>query len=206
MATKSKEMLENLSRSPELWDRRVIDAMAKVPREEFVPESLRRLAYTDRALPLAYDATISQPYVVAFMTTAAAVKEGDRVLEIGTGSGYQAAVLAEMGAEVYTVEFVAELAEEARARLQRLGYGSVHVRHGDGREGWPEAAPFTSVVVTAASEDIPEALVSQLRQGGRLIIPVGGEAQLLKVFVMTATGLEAEAQVPVRFVRLRRST
>ena len=203
MATTPKEMIEDLAGKPELSDPRVLDAMGRVRRDLFVPESVRRLAYTDRALPLPHDATISQPYVVAFMTTFLRVESGQRVLEIGTGSGYQAAVLAEMGVEVYTVEYIEALAREAKERLGELGYDSVHVRHGNGREGWPEESPFDAVMVTAASMDIPKALVEQLREGGRLAIPLGDYAQLLKVFVKTGGALEAEAQVPVRFVPLR---
>ncbi len=203
MTTTFKEMMADLARNPELSDRRVLEAMGRVRRDAFVPEPLRRLAYTDRALPLSHDATISQPYVVAFMTTAARVQPGRRVLEIGTGSGYQAAVLAEMGVEVYTVEFVEELARQAMERLESLGYGAVQVRQGNGRMGWPEAAPFDAILVTAASEDIPPALCDQLREGGRLVIPLGDYSQLLKAFVKTSSELEAEAQVPVRFVRLR---
>lgn len=204
MAVNAKQMVEELSRHPELRDREVLSAMESVRRDAFVPERIRGLAYTNRALPLAHDATISQPYVVAFMTTSARVEPGDRVLEIGTGSGYQAAVLAEMGADVYSVEFVEDLAREAADRLSSLGYDNVSVRHGDGRLGWPQAAPFDAVMVAAASEDIPPPLVEQLREGGRLVIPVGGASQLLKVFVKTDVGLDPEAQVPVRFIPLRR--
>lgn len=203
MATTREEMVRELSRSPELADPRVLEAMGRVEREAFVPESLRGQAYADRALPLAHGATISQPYVVAFMTTSLRVGPGDRVLEIGTGSGYQAALLAEMGVEVYTVEFVEDLARQAAELLSTLGYDNVRVRQGDGRRGWPEEAPFDAVMVTAATEAIPEALVDQLREGGRLVIPLGNYSQLLKVFVKAQGGLEAEAQVPVRFVRLQ---
>ncbi len=202
MAASSKDLIESLSRHPELHDPRVLEAIGRVPRDAFVPDNLRCHAWEDRALPISHDATISQPYVVAFMTTSAAVREGDKVLEVGTGSGYQAAVLEELGADVFSVENVGELAREASVRLERLGYGGVHVRHGDGREGWPEEAPFDSILVTAASLEIPEPLVTQLRLGGRLVIPLGTESQLLKVFVNETGGLVAEAQVPVRFVRL----
>ncbi len=204
MFMNAKEMVEGLSQNPELHDARVLEAMGRVRREAFVPAQLRKMAYADRALPLEHDATISQPYVVAFMTTAACVSRGSRVLEVGTGSGYQAAVLAEMGVEVFSVEYVEELARKAFSRLEELGYGNVRVRHSDGRQGWVEEAPFDSIMVTAASEDIPPPLVEQLREGGRLVIPIGNDSQLLKVFVKTPRGLEPEAQVPVRFVPLRR--
>jgi protein-L-isoaspartate(D-aspartate) O-methyltransferase len=205
MTLSARTLVEGLSRHPELEDRRVLDAIGRVPRDAFVPKHLQRLAWADRALPLAHDATISQPYVVAFMTISAGVEPVHRVLEVGTGSGYHAAVLAELGAEVYTVEYVEALAREAAERLDRLGYGDrVHVRHGDGRLGWPEAAPFDAILVTAAADEIPEPLFAQLSEGGRLVIPLGDASQLLKVFVKVEGGLEAEAQVPVRFVPLRR--
>jgi protein-L-isoaspartate(D-aspartate) O-methyltransferase len=173
---------------------------ARVPRHEFVPARARADAYADWPLPIGHGQTISQPYVVALMTELAAVKPGDRVLEIGTGSGYQAAILCALGAEVYTIEIVEPLARGAEAVLRRLGYGRVHVRHGDGSRGWPEAAPFDAVVVTAAPREVPAALVAQLAPGGRLVIPVGEEEQELRVLVRTPSGIETRAGVPVRFV------
>jgi protein-L-isoaspartate(D-aspartate) O-methyltransferase len=143
---------------------------------------------------------MSQPYIVALMSALAAVRPGDRVLEVGTGSGYQAAVLAELGADVHTIEIVEPLARSARATLERLGYGRVHVRHGDGYRGWPEAAPFAAIVVTAAPPEVPPDLVAQLAPGGRLVIPVGTSDQELQVHERTAVGLEVRRIVPVRFV------
>ena len=182
-------------------DPAVLQAMRRVPRHEFVPERVRADAYADRPLPIGHGQTISQPYVVALMTELAAVKPGDRVLEIGTGSGDQAAILCALGADVYTVEIVEPLARAAEEVLRRLGYGRVHVRHGDGWRGWPEAAPFDAVVVTAAPREVPPALVAQLAPGGRLVIPVGDEQeQELRVLVRTPSGIETRPSVPVLFV------
>ena len=155
---------------------RVMAAMAKVPRHEFVPEGERQYAYANRPLPIGLAQTISQPYIVALMTDLMEVKPGDRVLEIGTGSGYQAAVLSELAGTVYTVEIVEPLAREAQERLKRLGYGNVTARTGDGYQGWPEHAPFDSIMVTAAPREVPQPLIDQLRPGGRLVVPVGGQA------------------------------
>jgi protein-L-isoaspartate(D-aspartate) O-methyltransferase len=152
---------------------RVIAAMSKVPRHLLVPEGVRGQAYEDRPLPIGFGQTISQPYIVAFMTERLEVKPTDRVLEIGTGSGYQAAVLAELAAEVYTIEIVQPLAERAAADLKSLGYTNVFVRAGDGYKGWPEAAPFDAIIVTCAPEKVPQPLIGQLKEGGRMIIPLG---------------------------------
>ncbi|WP_157492337.1 protein-L-isoaspartate(D-aspartate) O-methyltransferase [Geothrix fermentans] len=183
-------------------DPRVLEAMGRVPRHEFVPEGQRGEAYEDWPLPIGYGQTISQPYIVAFMTAALEPKPGDRVLEVGTGSGYQAAVLAGLVAEVYTIEIVEPLARRAEGDLRRLGYGNVKVRAGDGHRGWPEAAPFDAIIVTCAPEDVPRALVEQLRPGGRMIIPVGSQwgAQELYLLRRTATGMRRQAVLPVRFV------
>lgn len=184
-------------------DPRVLAAMRRVPRHEFVPSELRSLAYADHPLPIGEGQTISQPFVVASMTELAQVAPGETVLEIGTGSGYQAAVLAEMGANVYTIEIVASLARRAERDLARLGYGdSVQVRAGDGYRGWPEAAPFAAILVTAAPDHIPEPLVDQIAPGGRMVIPVGAEAdaQELLVIEKTSSGRIVRRAYPVRFV------
>lgn len=181
-------------------DERVLEAMRKVKRHLFVAEELRDAAYGDHPLPIGHEQTISQPYVVAFMSQEARVSSGDRVLEIGTGSGYQAAVLAELGVEVYSVEIVKELAESAAARLAELGYANVHVRHGDGYAGWPEHAPFDAIVVTAAPDKIPERLVEQLKVGGRMVIPIGSFYQDIYLVTKTEKGVEKRKLLPVRFV------
>jgi len=181
-------------------DPRVLAAMRRVPRHAFVPERWRGDAYADHPLPIGEAQTISQPYIVALMTELAAVAPGARVLEVGTGSGYQAAVLAELGADVYSVEIVEPLARQARARLDRLGYGRVHTRHGDGYQGWLEAAPFAAIVVTAAPPAVPPALLAQLAPGGRLVIPVGSGEQELQVHERTADGIRIRRVTPVRFV------
>jgi protein-L-isoaspartate(D-aspartate) O-methyltransferase len=181
-------------------DPRVLQAMRRVPRHEFVPEGSRSVAYEDRPLGIGAGQTISQPYIVAAMTELARLTPDSRVLEVGTGSGYAAAVLAEVAAEVYTIEIVESLAAQARRDLERTGYGRVHVRHGDGYRGWPEAAPFDAVLVAAAAPRVPEPLVEQLALGGRLVIPVGEWEQELTVHVKTEEGLRVERVFPVRFV------
>jgi protein-L-isoaspartate(D-aspartate) O-methyltransferase len=188
-------------------DRLVIDAMMSVPRHLFVPDEYRDQAYEDHPLPIGYGQTISQPYIVALMSEQLELAPGDRVLEIGTGSGYQAAVLAEMGLEVYTVEIIPELAERAAETLRAAGYGDVAVRLGDGYWGWEEHAPFDAIIVTAAPDHLPQPLVGQLREGGRLLIPIGpiGAVQTLWRFTRTADGdVLAENLGGVRFVPLLR--
>jgi protein-L-isoaspartate(D-aspartate) O-methyltransferase len=180
---------------------RVLRAMGKVPRHEFVAESLRSLAYQDCPLPIGNGQTISQPYIVAFMSEQLEPKPTDRVLEIGTGSGYQAAVLAELVAQVYTLEIIDDLAKRAAGDLKRLGYTNVQVRAGDGYKGWPEAAPFDAVIVTCAPEKVPQPLIEQLRDGGRMIIPVGPRwSQELLLLRKNGEKLERQAVLPVRFV------
>jgi protein-L-isoaspartate(D-aspartate) O-methyltransferase len=182
----------------------VLRAMGKVPRHEFVPERLRSQAYRDCPLPIGHDQTISQPYIVAFMTEQLEPKPTDRVLEIGTGSGYQAAVLAEMVAKVYTIEIIEELARRAAADLKRLGYTNVDVRAGDGYKGWPEAAPFDAIIVTCAPEKVPPPLIEQLKDGGRMIIPVGSRWDQELVLLRKQGGrLERQAVLPVLFVPMR---
>ncbi len=181
-------------------DPRVLGAMRKVERHRFVAPGLQDHAYEDRPLSIGHDQTISQPYIVALMTELARVKPGDRALEIGTGSGYQAAVLAELAAQVYTIEIVEPLAREAAARLETLGYRNVTVRAGDGYRGWPEHAPFDVILVTAAPPEIPQPLLDQLAVGGRLVAPVGELEQELVVVEKTAKGLQRRTTIPVRFV------
>jgi protein-L-isoaspartate(D-aspartate) O-methyltransferase len=182
-------------------DPRVLAAMRLVPRHEFVPRRSRPGAYADTPLRIGYGQTISQPYIVALMTELLKTKPDHRVLEIGTGSGYQAAVLAVVVKDVYTIEIVEPLAERATKDLKRLGYTNVHVRAGDGYRGWPEHAPFDGVIVTAAPERIPEPLIEQLKVGGRLVIPVGPQlSQELVVIRKTAEGTDRERVIPVRFV------
>ena len=178
----------------------VLAAMRKVPRHEFMPENLRPFAYDDRPAPIGLGQTISQPYIVALMTELAAVGRGSRVLEIGTGSGYQAAVLAELGADVYSIEILAPLRERAVEILARLGYGQVKTRVGDGYLGWPEAAPFDAIIVTAAPPRVPEPLKQQLKVGGRLVLPVGRFDQELEVITRAAVGFSEKSVIPVRFV------
>jgi protein-L-isoaspartate(D-aspartate) O-methyltransferase len=188
-------------------DTRVLAAMRAVPRHEFVPAAEQRFAYDDYPLPIGKDQTISQPYIVALMTELARLSPADSVLEIGTGSGYQAAVLASLVARVRTIELDPELAAAAAARLARLGYANVEVKQGDGYGGWPSAAPFDVIVVTAAPEAVPPALVAQLKAGGRLVIPVGPihDVQQLLVVEKDAAGTTRTRTVlPVRFVPMRK--
>ena len=195
-------MVDEQIEAREIIDPLVLAAMRQVPRHEFVPAAERAHAYEDRPLPIGAGQTISQPYIVALMTQLAAVGPGSKVLEVGTGSGYQAAVLAACGAEVYSIEIVDALAKRAQQDLARLGIENVHVRSGDGYRGWPEAAPFDAIVVTAAAPQVPPALLSQLRTGGRLVIPVGEtwHEQTLQVHTRTETGFDVQDVVPVRFV------
>jgi protein-L-isoaspartate(D-aspartate) O-methyltransferase len=186
-------------------DERVLAAMRKVPRHEFVPARQRHAAYRNRPLAIGAGQTISQPFIVALMTDLLAIKPGDKVLEIGTGSGYQAAVLGELAADVYTIEIVENLGKEAAATLERLGYKNVHARIGDGYKGWPEHAPYDSIIVTAAPDHVPPALIEQLKPGGRLVIPVGKLAQELLIITKNADGSTTRQQiVSVQFVPLTR--
>jgi len=186
---------------------RVMAAIAKVPRHRFVPAAYSALAYANRPLPIGRGQTISQPYIVALMTELMDTSPGDTVLEIGTGSGYQAAVLAELVHQVYSIEIIESVGEQAAALLQQLGYKNVATRIGDGYDGWAEHAPFDAVIVTAAPGQIPPALVAQLKPGGRMVIPVGaeGEVQFLHVMAKQADGsIATQRSLPVRFVPLTR--
>jgi protein-L-isoaspartate(D-aspartate) O-methyltransferase len=184
-------------------DERVLAAIAQIPRARFVPESCRDEAEADRPLPIGFGQTISQPYVAAYMTESLRLAGAERVLEVGTGSGYQTALLAYLAAEVFSVEIVAELSQRARGVLEELGLANVHLRTGDGALGWPEEAPFDRVIVTAAAPEVPRALMEQLAPGGRMIIPVGDgpDVQWLRVVDKGNDGANVEANLlPVRFV------
>jgi protein-L-isoaspartate(D-aspartate) O-methyltransferase len=200
-ATERETMVRTQIEARGVKDAAVLDALRRVPRHEFVPAGVRAQAYADHPLPIGERQTISQPYIVGFMSELLQVERGHRVLEIGTGSGYQAAVLAELGAEVYTIEIVEKLAATARAVLQRLGYEKIRVRAGDGYQGWPDAAPFDRIIVTAAPPQVPQPLIDQLKPGGRLVVPEGVHDQDLVLYTKTADGkLRRERVLPVRFV------
>ncbi len=198
-------MVDDQIRGRGVTDPRVLAAMRSVPRERFVPEAVTSQAYADHPLPIGYGQTISQPYIVAYMSEALQVTKSSKVLEIGTGSGYQAAVLGELAGEVYSVEIVPELADRARKTLDALGYKNLHVRTGDGYLGWPEQAPFDRIMVTAAPDHVPQPLIAQLATGGRLVIPVGRTEQDLLLITRTPTGVVQQRTIPVRFVPLVRS-
>jgi protein-L-isoaspartate(D-aspartate) O-methyltransferase len=195
-----KRMVHEQIEARGVRDPRVLEVMRKVPRHQFVPAEMQSFAHSDGPLPIGYGQTISQPYIVAFMSEALELKPQDRVLEIGTGSGYQAAVLALLAREVYSIEIVEPLGKEAEARLRRLGYANVRVRIGDGYRGWPEAAPFDAIMVTAAPDHVPPTLVEQLCEGGRLVLPLGRYEQDLIRIRRTPKGLVHENLLPVRFV------
>jgi protein-L-isoaspartate(D-aspartate) O-methyltransferase len=199
-AARRARMVESQIRQRGVTNGRVLGAMLKVPRHVFVPEAERERAYADRPLSIGLGQTISQPYIVAYMTEALQVAPTDRVLEIGTGSGYQAAILAELARDVYTMEIIPELAGRARATLDGLGYKNVKVRQGNGYVGWPEAAPFDKIIVTAAPDEVPKALVDQLGPNGTLIVPVGIEAQTMTIVRRTPQGLVQRETIPVLFV------
>jgi protein-L-isoaspartate(D-aspartate) O-methyltransferase len=187
-------------------DPRVLAALRRVPRERFVPDDQRAGAYEDRPMPIGYGQTISQPYIVGYMTEALAIEPSHRVLEIGTGCGYQTAVLAELAEEVYSIELLPVLAERARRTLDGLGYTNVHVRAGDGYAGWPEHAPFDRILAAAAPPEVPPALLEQLAEGGILVIPVGVNDQELRVLQKHADRLELLSTLAVRFVPMVRQS
>jgi protein-L-isoaspartate(D-aspartate) O-methyltransferase len=197
------EMVDTQLRGRDIVDERVLAAMASVPRHAFVPAAVRDRAYTDQALPIGHGQTISQPYIVALMSQLLALRGGERVLEIGTGSGYQAAVLARLAGEVYSIEIDPELADRARATLAAVGERRVHVRAGDGSSGWPDAAPFDAVIVTAAAPRLPDALAGQLRDGGRVVAPLErepGDGEDLAVGIKRGDRIDWSEHGSVRFV------
>jgi len=199
-ARRRAEMVAAQIESRGIRDPRVLEAMRGVPRRRFIPDGLRREAYRDGPLPIGSGQTISQPYIVALMTELIRPRPEMKVLEIGTGSGYQAAILAECVGQVYSIEILPDLGRQAAGLLEQMGYDNVHVRIGDGFDGWPEEAPFDAIVVTAAPAQIPEPLLDQLAVGGRLVIPVGRGAQELVLVTRTEEGLKRETVTPVRFV------
>jgi protein-L-isoaspartate(D-aspartate) O-methyltransferase len=194
------QMVDTQMRARDIRSQRVLNAMARVPRHLFVPAALQRHAYEDRPLQIGRGQTISQPYIVAYMTDALDLQPAHKVLEIGTGSGYQAAVLAELATHVYSIEIVQELAERARTTLQHAGYRNVTVRTGNGYLGWPDLAPFDRIIVTAAPPEIPSALVEQLAVGGIMVVPVGTSYQEMVIITKTPSGVTEKRTIPVQFV------
>jgi protein-L-isoaspartate(D-aspartate) O-methyltransferase len=203
-----KAMVKNQLEARGIRNEAVLQAMLKVPRHQLVPGNVRHLAYADSPLPIGSGQTISQPYIVAFMTEAIEPKPEMKVLEIGTGSGYQAAVLAEIVAEVYSIEIVETLGKKAKKDLSELGYDNIHVRIGDGYKGWPEQAPFDAIIVTAAPEEVPQPLIDQLKEGGKMILPVGpsGDTQELRILEKKKGKIRSKSLFPVRFVPFTRDT
>jgi len=197
-----KDMVEYQIRRRGISDKKVLKAMLKVPRHLFVPEQMRELAYGDEPLPIGEGQTISQPYIVAYMTEALKLTGKEKVLEIGTGSGYQTAILAEIVQEVYTVELIPELSRRAQKVLTELGYQNIHFLVGDGTRGWPEHAPYEAILVSAAPATVPRSLVEQLKLGSRMIIPVGTDIQELVLVTRTESGWQEERLIGVRFVPL----
>jgi len=193
-------MVEDQIERRGIRDIKVLEAMQKVPRHEFVPDHLKKYAYSDEPLPIGEDQTISQPYIVAYMTEILNLKPNHKVLEIGTGSGYQAAVLAEIIDTVFTIEIVDVLANRAKKTLERLGYDNVLVKRGDGYKGWPEHAQFDAIIITAAPTKIPQPLKEQLKVGGHMILPLGDHSQELVLIEKEKTGYKQDKLLPVRFV------
>jgi protein-L-isoaspartate(D-aspartate) O-methyltransferase len=206
LRARREAMVEQQIRQRGVTNARVLDAMRSIPRERFVPSGLRAQAYEDGPLPIGSGQTISQPYIVAYMTEVLDVQPSHKVLEVGTGSGYQAAILSELVREVYTIEIVPELAGRAEGVLRDLKKTNVHVRAGDGYAGWPEQAPFDRIMVTAAPEEIPRPLIEQLVTGGRLVVPVGGQGgpQWMTILEKTSTGVVEKRTIPVQFVPFTR--
>lgn len=194
------EMVEKQLSSRAIGDSKVLKAFLDVPRHKFVPNESIHAAYSDSPLPIGFAQTISQPYIAALMTELLNIDTGDKVLEVGTGSGYQAAILAEMGCEVFTIEIIEELGLRTKDLLKTLGYASVHCKIGNGYDGWPEHAPFDAVIVTAAPNQIPQALIRQLKRGGKMVIPVGGINQDLLLIAKSEKGVDIKTITPVRFV------
>lgn len=197
-----ERMVETQIRARGVKDKKILQVMRRVPRHLFIPSDMAPYAYADEPLPVGEGQTISQPYIVAYMTEALALTGRERVLEVGTGSGYQTAVLAELAAEVYTVELISSLAAHARDVLTGLGYKNIHYRHGDGSLGWPEEAPFDRIIVTAAAASMPNTLQQQLRDQGRLVLPLGSEIQELVLVVRRENEFILTRLLPVRFVPL----
>lgn len=202
-----KRMVEEQIAYRGVRDKRVLEAMESVPRHLFIPEEARSYSYYDQPVPIGYGQTISQPYIVAFMTELLQTGNNDVILEVGTGSGYQAAVLARLVKQVYSIEIIKDLGEEARQRLKQLGYANIEVMIGDGYKGWAEHAPFDAIIVTAAAEHIPQPLIDQLKAGGRMVIPVGGIYAVQDLMLITkdaSSKVVKESIIPVRFVPLLR--
>ncbi len=195
-----EEMVKTQIRARGVRDEGVLNAMLEVDRHKFVPEEIRHLAYSDRPLPIGEGQTISQPYIVALMTELLELKKGDRVLEVGTGSGYQAAIVAELADHVYTIEIIESLGRSAERLLRELGYRNIDVKIGDGYVGWEEFAPFDAIIVTAAPPHIPQPLLDQLKEEGRLVIPVGGFYQDLKKITKAKGQIKSQDIIPVVFV------
>jgi len=202
---KRLEMVEYQLKGRDIVDEKVLDAMLKVERHKFVPKDLQHLAYIDEPLPIGFGQTISQPYIVALMTQLLELEGDEKVLEIGTGSGYQAAILAELSKEVYTIEIIPQLAQRAEKLLKDLGYKNIFVKIGDGYLGWPEYAPFDRIILTCAPEEIPQTLVEQLKDGGKMVLPVGSVAQDLVVVEKQKGKIITKSIIPVRFVPMIRS-
>ena len=203
-----QEMIERQLKDRDISDERVLEAMGEIRREAFMPEAVRSRAYADHPLPIGHGQTISQPYIVALMTQILDPKPGDRVLEIGTGSGYQAAVLSRLIDHIYSIEIVDELARAASVALKAEGVTNVSIRAGDGYKGWPEEAPFDAIIVTCAPDHIPQPLVDQLKEGGRMVIPVGAESGIQQLVLLTKEKGEVRQSevLPVRFVPMTRET